>query len=306
MNRREFIELVALYSSGVLFSPYYSEAKEWSGELLKKVIPSSKEAIPIIGMGTWITFNVGKSQKLRNQRAEVLKAFFDAGGGMIDSSPMYGSSEEVLGFCLKRLSYPTSLFAATKVWTSSKSEGVSQISESQKKWGLKKFDLFQVHNLQGWRDHLVTLNSMKDKGELKYVGVTTSHGRRHDLLKKILREQPLDFVQLTYNIVDRDVEKEILPLAKDRGVAVIANRPFQGGELIKKLKSQKLPDWAIDSDCDTWSKFLLKFIVSHPAITCAIPATSQVSHMHENMQASRGLLPGSKMREKMIKYVEEI
>lgn len=267
---------------------------------LKKVIPSSGEAIPVVGMGTWITFNVGESTKLRANCLNVLREFFKHGGGMIDSSPMYGSAESVVGYCLKKLNYPKELFAATKVWTSSDSEGKEQFQNSYQLWGVELMHLQQVHNLVNWQSHLKMLREQKAAGKIKYIGITTSHGRRHEDVAAIMQKEPLDFVQLTYNIDNRAVEKNLLPIAKDRGIAVICNRPFGGGAVIDRYKRQKLPGLAKELGITTWADYLLKFLVSHPAVTCAIPATSKVAHMQENMQASRGSLPDQAMRKKMI------
>ncbi|WP_370540448.1 aldo/keto reductase [Azospirillum sp. INR13] len=194
-----------------------------------------------MGLGTWITFNVGDDDELRDECAAVMDAFFRAGGGMIDSSPMYGSSQPVIGYGLRKLGQPKSLFSADKVWISSGSRGPSQIEESRSLWGVPRFDLLQVHNLLSWEEHLQTLSAMKAAGQLRYVGITTSEGRRHDLLETIMASRPLDFVQLTYNIVDREVEDRILPLAADRGIGVIVNRPFQQGVLLRRLAGQPLP-----------------------------------------------------------------
>lgn len=305
MKRREFLELMALSTAALALpsSPFFSQAAETKA--LTKKIPKSGTMIPVIGMGTWITFNVGTNEKLKNKRAEVAKEFFAHGGGMIDSSPMYGSSEAVVGYCLTKLNFPKGLFSATKVWTSSKTEGLQQIQDSKKLWNLKKFDLLQVHNLDGWQDHLKTLFKMKESGELGHVGVTTSHGRRHDELESIMRSQPLDFVQLTYNMVDQSAEK-LLEVAKERGIAVIANRPLDGGDLIKRVQGKPLPPWAKEIDCQNWAQFFLKFIVSHPNITCAIPATSKVEHMKENMGAGQGRMPDAATREKMLKYLSSL
>ena len=273
---------------------------------ISKIIPSSGELIPVIGMGTWQTFNVGNNKPLREKRCEVLAAFFKHGGGMIDSSPMYGSAEAVLGHCLQQLGFPAENFSATKVWTSSIDEGIEQINDSHQLWQLEQFDLFQVHNLLGWQDHLPYLQQMKTDGKLKYVGISTSHGRRHRDLENIIKSEKIDFVQLTYNIVDREVESRLLPLAAEMGVAVIANRPFRGGALFAAVKNAPLPAFAKEFGCETWAQFFLKFIVSHPAITCAIPATSRVEHMDQNMAARFGLLPDSKMRQKMIAIMRDL
>ncbi len=272
--------------------------------MLTRPIPATGEPVPAIGMGSWITFNVGSDKRLRDRRVKVLQTFFDMGGGVIDSSPMYGSSEEVIGYCLERIANAQSLFSAPKVWTFLKALGAGQMADSRRLWGVERFDLMQIHNLLNWEGHLETLLDHKTRGRIRYIGVTTSHGRRHDALEKMMAEQPLDFVQFTYNILDRDAERRLLPLAAERGLAVIVNRPFQRKALFRVVENRPLPAWARDFDCANWAQFFLKFIVSHPAVTCAIPATSRADHMRENMGALYGRLPERKMRERMIRHVE--
>jgi diketogulonate reductase-like aldo/keto reductase len=271
---------------------------------LTKPIPASGERLPVIGMGSWLTFDVGADPRRREDRTEVLLAFFEMGGALVDSSPMYGSSQEVIGYCLERIFNKQSLFSATKVWTWMPSRGSEQIETSARLWGVEGFDLLQIHNLLSWEDHLQTLLDLKAAGGVRYIGVTTSHGRRHDELESIMAKQPIDFVQLTYNILDRRAERRLLPLARERGLAVIANRPFRGGALFDHFAGRPLPDWAAEFDCANWAQFFLKFIVSHPDVTCAIPATSRLDHMQENMGALYGRLPDSEMRKRMIRYVE--
>lgn len=266
-----------------------------------RVIPSSGEAIPAIGLGTWITFNVGADPVLQQECTAVMAAFFAAGGRVIDSSPMYGSAQAVIGRGLGELGAPAGLFAADKVWTSS--DGPQQIAESQGLWGVPRFDLLQVHNLLAWEEHLPTLLEMKSAGRLRYVGITTSEGRRHDLFEEVMRSQPLDFIQVTYNIVDREVEERILPLARDRGMAVMINRPFQQGALTRRLAREPLPDWAAEIGAASWAQIVLKFILSHPDVTVVIPATSRVDHVQENVAASSGPLPDAAMRRRMADYV---
>lgn len=273
---------------------------------LTKPVPSTGEALPLIGLGSWITFNVGDDKVARDACAEVMGTFFADGGRMIDSSPMYGSAQSVIGYGLNKLGDPPSLFSADKVWTSSGDDGPAQIEQTRTHWGVPRFDLLQVHNLVAWEGHLATLFAMKAAGKLRYVGITTSHGRRHREFEALMRDHPLDFVQLTYNVLDREAEKRLLPLAHEKGIAVIANRPFQQGALIRSLEGQPLPAWAGEIGAENWAQFLLKFIVSHPAVTCAIPATSKVAHVRENMGAARGPLPDEKMRARMVAYVEEI
>lgn len=273
------------------------------GGVLAKQIPSSGEAIPVIGMGTWQTFNVGNDPKLRADRTQVLKTFFELGGGLVDSSPMYGSSQAVLGHALEKLEHDT-LFSADKIWTNDGDATREQFSETAALWGVKSFDLMQIHNLLAWRDHLAELREMKGEKKVRYIGITTSHGRRHGELEQILKTEQLDFVQLTYNPVDREVEKRLLPLARERGIAVIANRPFDGGRLVDRVqRGMKLPAWAKEFDALNWPQALLKWTVSHPAITCAIPATTQVVHMKENMGACRGRLATEKHRQKLVKLL---
>ncbi len=275
-----------------------------SAVALTKRIPSTGEPLPVVGMGSWITFDVGDDAAARAQRVEVLRAFFDGGGTLIDSSPMYLTSQEVIGHCLARLPERPALFAATKVWTMTRALGIRQMEASRQLWGLDRFDLMQVHNLLDWEAHLETLTEWKAQGRVRYIGVTTSHGRRHDTLEQIMTTQPIDFVQFTYNMADREAEERLLPLAAERGLAVIVNRPFRRGTLFETIGSRPLPDWAGEIGCTNWAQFFLKFIVAHPAVTCAIPATSRVDHMRENMGAAHGPFPDAKTRARMVQYIE--
>ena len=304
LSRRAFLSSMGALS--VALYGGHGRASAGSRPVLKRAIPATGERLPVIGMGSWITYNVGNNRFLRAERLKVLQAFFDRGGAVIDSSPMYGSSEEVIGYCLERISNKHSLFSATKVWTVSRWLGVRQMKESRRLWGAERFDLMQIHNMLDWKTHLETLVDWKAQGRVRYIGITTSHGRRHDTLEKVMTEQPLDFVQFTYNILDREAERRLLPLAAERGLAVIINRPFRRGALFDYFERQPLPDWVSEFDCANWAQFFLKFIVSHPAVTCAIPATSRVDHMHENMGAAYGRLPDPEMRERMIAYVESL
>jgi diketogulonate reductase-like aldo/keto reductase len=255
--------------------------------------------------GTWITFNVGNDERLRAARTQVMQAFFDRGGTLIDSSPMYGSSEAMIGYGLARTKR-SALFSAGKVWTLLKPLGVNQMEASRKYWGIERFDLMQIHNLLDWSTHIETLKTMKAQGRVRYIGITTSQGWRHGDLEQIMRSQPIDFVAFSYNVVDREVEERLLPLAAERRIAVIINRPFQEGVLIDRMMRYPLPPWAAEIDCANWAQFLLKFIISHPAVTCVIPATRRVDHMEENMGALRGRLPDAKLRARMARYVETV
>lgn len=303
-NRRTILHgLLAAASAAALPLP---AARAQSAALLTRPIPATGEQLPLVGLGSWITFNVGTDQKLLDECAAVMAAFFEAGGRMIDCSPMYGSSQPTIGYGLKKLGYPQALFSAEKVWTSSASNGPEQIEQSRAHWGVPRFDLMQVHNLLSWREHLDTLLAMKAEGALRYIGITTSHGRRHDEIERIMESQPIDFVQVTYNPVDRAVEARILPLALERGIAVIVNRPFRQGPLVDRLERHKLPEWLAETGASSWAQFILKFIISHPAVTCAIPATTRVDHLRENMAAATGTLPGDALRRRMADYIGQL
>lgn len=303
LDRRALVRLLSAVGAAAAL-PRAGHAQQ--GGVLTRPVPSSGEALPLVGLGSWITFNVGDDQVARDACAQVMGAFFAAGGRMIDSSPMYGSSQSVIGYGLAKLGRPAGLFAADKVWISSASRGPAQIEASRQAWGVPRFDLLQVHNLLSWDAHLRTLLAMKAEGQLRYVGITTSEGRRHGEFEQIMRAQPLDFVQVTYNILDREAETRILPLARDRGMAVIVNRPFRRGDLIRKFARYPLPGWAADIGCASWAQVLLKFIISHPAVTCAIPATTRIDHVRENLAASAGQLPDAAMRARMIAHVERL
>ncbi|HSD44352.1 MAG TPA: aldo/keto reductase [Burkholderiales bacterium] len=276
------------------------------GAPIRRPIPASGELLPAIGLGTWITFDAGSDPRRRDALAPVLQAFFERGGTLIDSSPMYGSAEAVIGALLPRMLGRPVPFAATKVWIVGRGAGIGQMEASRRLWGVPRFDLMQIHNMVDWPAHLKTLKAWKAEGRVRYIGITTSHGRRHAEMEKAIATEPFDFVQFTYNFADREAERRLLPLAAERGVAVIANRPFDGGNLFARVQGRPLPPWARDFDCATWAAFFLKFVVSHPAVTCAIPATSQAPHMLENMGALYGRLPDAATRERMIRHFEAL
>lgn len=279
-----------------------------SNELLQKNYSGDKK-LPVIGMGTWRTFNVGSDPQLLDARADVVRTFFELGGGLVDSSPMYGSAPDVMGYSLKRLGIPDSLFSAEKVWSPAGGSAREQVADLKSRWQVNSFDLVQVHNLTDWREHLAALQEMKAEGKIGHIGITTSHGRRHQEFEQIMASEELDFIQLTYNIAEREAEKRLLPLAEEKDIAVIANRPYDGGRLIKDLKRRNapLPEWA-EEECGatTWAEFLLKFIVSHPAVTCAIPATTKVEHLRENMRAGLDPMPSESTRKRMADYIESL
>ena len=304
-ERRRFLEgLGGLALAAWL--PSIKSARD-PGNLVLKPIPVSGERLPAIGMGSWITFNVPPMTDARKRRVEVLRALFDSGGHLVDSSPMYGLSESTIGYCLEQIGGRKPLFSATKVWVFTRVAGIGQMNLSAKLWGLPGFDLMQVHNMLDWEAHLPTLIEWKGEKRIRYIGITTSHGRRHDAMEEVIRTQPaFDFVQFSYSLADREVEGRLLPAAADRGKAVIINRPFRTGELFELVKGKPLPSWAGEIGCSSWSQFFLKFVISHPAVTCAIPATSRVDHMRENMQALREPLPDAAMRRRMVQYFDSV
>jgi diketogulonate reductase-like aldo/keto reductase len=304
VKRRIFLKQLAGLGGVIFLKPGATIAAERSA--ITKAIPSTGERLPVIGMGSWITFDVGSNSYERAVRAKVMQAFFDNGGALVDSSPMYGSSEEVIGEGLKAIKHKDKLFAATKVWILGKKSGVRQMEDSQKLWGVTRFDLMQIHNMLDWETHWETLREWKAAGRVRYVGITTSHGRRHGDVEKAMAKTPFDFVQFTYNLEDREVEQRLLPLAQERGMAVLINRPFDGGSLFRRVRGKPLPPWIAEFDCTNWAQYFLKFIVSHAAVTCAIPATSRVDHMIENMGANFGRLPDAAMRKRMIEYFERL
>jgi diketogulonate reductase-like aldo/keto reductase len=299
ITRRELA--IPLVAAGAAFVLRSSGSGAAPSPIATRAIPSSGERLPVIGIGSWITFNVGDDTSLRDSCSEVLRAFFAGGGRLVDSSPMYGSSQQVIGYCLRKIGREATPFSADKVWTSS--DGPVQIEESRRAWGVPRFDLLQVHNLLHWEEHLPTLFAMKAAGRLRYVGITTSEGRRHAEIEKVMASQPIDFVQVTYNAVDREAEQRILPLAQERKIAVLANRPFRQGALIDRVERTPLPSWAREIDCANWAQVLLKFIVSHPAVTCAIPATSRVDHVRQNVGAAVGRMPDEATRRRIASHV---
>jgi len=273
--------------------------------ILRKPIPRSGELLPVVGLGTWQTFDVGASAAERAPLKEVLREFVQRGGSVIDSSPMYGRSETVGGEIAGELGIHKQLFVATKVWTSGRDAGIRQMEESFRRLHVKKLDLMQVHNLVDYRTHLATLRKWRDEGKIRYIGVTHYHAGAYAELARVLATEELDFVQLNYSMAERDAEERLLPLAADKRIAVLVNRPFAQGALFNHTRGKTLPPWAKEIGCASWAQFFLKFIVAHPAVTCAIPATGKVSHLTDNMQAGAGPLPDARMRAQMARYLAE-
>jgi diketogulonate reductase-like aldo/keto reductase len=260
-------------------------------------VASTGELLPVIGLGTWQAFDVSSSAAERAPLEEVVRELVSLGGRLIDSSPMYGRAEEVVGEIAEKTGLRDQLFLATKVWTSGKRAGIAQMEDSFRKLRTDRIDLMQVHNLLDVDTHLLTMREWKMAGRIRYLGITHYHASGHAEVEAVLRREPLDFLQINYSVAEREAEQRILPLCADRGVAVIANRPFTSGGLLRRLRSRRLPEWAAEIDCDSWPQLLLKFVVSHPAITCAIPATADVDHLGENIGGGIGRMPDARQRE---------
>lgn len=271
--------------------------------MLQRPIPSSGEAIPAIGLGTWRTFDVGGSPAERAPLEEVLQRFVALGGQVVDSSPMYGAAESVLGDLGAALAVTDRLFLATKVWTSGREAGIAQMEQSFQRLRVRRLDLMQVHNLLDWRTHLRALRAWKQAGRIRYLGVTHYTASAHDELERVLRSEPLDFVQVNYSLGEREAERRILPLARERGIAVLVNRPFSEGGLFRRVRGQALPAWAAEVGCTSWAQIFLKWILAHPAVTCVIPATSRPQHVLDNMTAGTGALPDAATRDRIAALV---
>lgn len=264
--------------------------------VLERPIARSGERVPVVGLGTWITFNVGaRDEETLARRGRVLERFFAGGGRLIDSSPMYGQAEEVLGRLLPATPGHERLYCATKVWTPLGAYGPRQMRRSLELWGLARADLMQVHNLLAWREHLPTLRAWRAEGRIRHLGVTTSHGHKHDTMREVIDGETLDAMQITYNPADRRAEP-LMRRAAGRGMAVIVNRPFDGGRVLERLRDEPLPAFAAELGCSAWAPLVLKWELAHPAVSCAIPATGNPAHVDENLQALRGPLPDVRQR----------
>jgi aryl-alcohol dehydrogenase-like predicted oxidoreductase len=273
--------------------------------LLRRPIPRSGELLPAIGLGTWQTFDVGNNASARAPLRDVLRELVKRGASVVDSSPMYGRSESVVGDLAAELGLQRKLFLATKVWTSGRDAGIRQMEESFRRLHTERMDLMQIHNLLDWRTHLATLRRWKEQGKVRYIGVTHYTESAYDELAGVLKAEELDFVQLNYSIAERAAEHRLLPLAAERRMAVLVNRPFAQADLFSKVRGKPLPGWAAEIGCASWAQFFLKFVISHPAVTCAIPGTSKLQHLVDNLQAAVGPLPDDATRERMARTAAE-
>ena len=301
MSRREFVT-AALGAGAYMITGESAMANS----IIQKPIPKTGESLPVIGLGTWQTFDVGAAQSARDPLKEVLREFVRLGGSVIDSSPMYGKSESVTGDLAAELGLQKQLFLATKVWTSGRDAGIRQMEESFRRLRTQRMDLMQVHNLVDYRTHLSTLRRWKEQGKVRYIGVTHYTASAYDELARVLSVEDLDFVQLNYSLAEREAERRLLSLAAEKRLAVLANRPLAAGELFRRVRGKSLPPWSKEIGCASWAQFFLKFAISHPAVTCAIPATGNVEHLVDNMQAALEPLPDAKARERMARYFAEL
>lgn len=299
MDRRRC--LYALSALGIV--PFLPVSAFMQNQIIKRQIPISGEALPVVGVGTWQTFDVGSNQQEREQLKLVLKTLIEKGGTVVDSSPMYGSSEQVVGDLSTELNLNKKLFIATKVWTRGKEDGIRQMNNSFELLKRDSMDLMQIHNLVDWQTHLKTLRTWKEEGKVRYIGITHYTESAYSTIEDILRSTPIDFLQINYSLLSRKAEERIFPLAQDKRVAVIINQPFESGSLFGKVKGKSLPEWAREFDCKSWGQFFLKFIISHPAVTCVIPGTAKPHHMVDNVAAGYGNLPTAEHRNQMIKLL---
>ncbi len=281
-------------------------AESASAAMIERPIPASGELLPVIGLGTYQSFDIGTSAAEREPVKDVLRLFAQHGGKLVDSSPMYGRSESALGELATELAVTQKLFMATKVWTSGHEAGLRQMEESLRRMQVARMDLMQIHNLQDWQTHLKTLRQWKSAGRIRHTGITHYHSGAYAELERLMKMKEFDFVQFNYSIAEREVEERILPLARDLGIAVIVNRPFAQASLFSRVKGKDMPAWAAEFDCASWAQFFLKYILGHPAVTCVIPATGKPKHLVDNMAAGIGKLPDAPMRARMAQFMDAV
>ena len=269
-------------------------------------IPASGEMLPVVGLGTYQSFDVGSGAAERDPVKQVLRLFAQQGGKLVDSSPMYGPSESVIGDLAAELGISARLFMATKVWTSGREAGIRQMEESLRRMKVERMDLMQIHNLLDWKTHLGTLQQWKAAGRIRYIGITHYHSGAYAELERLMKTKDFDFVQFNYSIAEREAEDRILPLAQDLGIAVIVNRPFAQASLFSRVKGKDVPAWAAEFDCRSWAQFFLKYILAHPEVTCVIPATGKPQHLVDNMMAGVGCFPDAAMRQRMVKFMDKL
>ncbi|WP_276372387.1 aldo/keto reductase [Chryseolinea sp. H1M3-3] len=300
MNRRNCLHSIS--ALGLL--PFTTPWLLMEDSITKRAIPSSNETIPVVGLGTWQTFDVGDNEAERDPLKKVLQILIEKGGSVVDSSPMYGSSEKVVGDLSTELRLNDKLFIATKVWTTGEQAGIRQMTNSLSLLKRKSIDLMQIHNLMDWETHLKTLREWKQQGKIRYIGITHYTESAYPNIERILKTTTIDFLQINYSMLSRKAEERLFPLAQEKKVAVIINQPFEEGALFSRVKGKTLPVWAKEFDCNSWGQFFLKFILAQPAVTCVIPGTSKPHHMADNIGAAFGKLPTESHRAQMLKMIE--
>ena len=302
LNRRELLKIGLCAGASVLLPSGGLLAQ--AGPLIQKKIPSTGETMPIIGIGTARRYEEIHPEAEKAPLRDTLRQFKELGGTVIDSSPTYGTAEAVVGDLVDELKIRDSLFLATKVSTSGRQAGIDQIQQSFKRLRTANIDLLAVHNLRDTKTHLQTLRELKQAGRIRYIGITTSFENQYPEFEQTLKIETLDFIQVDYALDNRNADKRILPLAADRGTAAMINLPFGRGRLFNAVQGKKLPEWAAEFDCKTWAQFFLKYIVSHPAVTCAVPGMAKAEYVVDNLGAARGRLPDTAMRGRMEKFID--
>ena len=306
LSRGDFLKTLGGSGVALAASGFMPEIAQAMAKLPTRRIPGSGERIPILGLGTSRVFNRAMSAEARAPLKEVIQLHFAGGGTLIDTAPGYGKAEIVVGDLLRELGATQKTFIATKVRTDGREEGIESLNESFKRFGKTPLDLIQVHSLRDWETQLPTLREWKAAGKIRYIGVTNSRTRDHDDVVDVISKEKMDFLQINYSILQRNADKRILPMAADKGLAVLINKPFNKAKMFRKVKGKSLPPWAADFDCKTWGQFFLKFSMSHPAVTCVLAATGKAKHMKDNLGAGMGRMPNAKERQKMIAYWENL
>jgi diketogulonate reductase-like aldo/keto reductase len=274
--------------------------------LIARTAATAGVTLPAVGVGTWQTFDVSKDAAERAELKEVLRTLVQAGGSVVDTSPMYGRAEGVVGDLAAEAKLRAALFIATKVWTRGHAAGIAQMEDSLRLLRTARIDLMQVHNLVDWRTHLKSLQEWQAAGRVRHIGITHYHSGAYDELMSVMRSREFGFVQLNYSLAEREAEQRLLPLAAELGMGVIVNRPFSQGALFPRVQGKPVPDWAAEFDCATWAQFFLKWIVAHPAVTCVIPGTRRIVHLQDNLAAARGRLPDARQRARMLEHLRTL
>lgn len=304
-NRREALKISLLAGIGLSFQSF-TNLLNTNEKVISRIIPSTGEALPVVGLGTWQTFDVGNALEQREVLSQVLLEMYRLGGTVIDSSPMYGSSEKVVGDLTSKLDFKNKLFYATKVWTSGKQAGIRQMEASMQKMRQAKMDLIQIHNLTDWKTHVKTLKDWKEQQKIRYWGITHYVDSSHSSLEEIIKSERPDFVQFNYSIRSRHAEESLFETARKYNTATIINQPYESGSLFRLVRGKEIPQWAKEQDINSWGQYFLKFILSNENVSCVIPGTSKPHHMIDNMGAGLGKMPNSSLRSKMLSHLKTL